>query len=505
MAEVTRTQVRAEPAAGGPILKPDLPDPCLCVNFGATGDLSRRMLVPALYALWRQRALPPPFTVIGFSRSAESDGALRDALRSSTKQFAPAGSFDDKSWEEFEQRIFTSRGDVNDPASYRALQARMTQIERERGTQGNRLFYLAVPPSSFPGILRGVHQHRLLHPPGAGPWSRVVIEKPFGRDLKSARVLNRLAAETVGEKAVYRIDHFLGKETVQNLLVLRFANSLFEPVWNRKHLDHVQITVAEDIGIENRARFYDETGVLRDMVQNHLLQLLALVAMEPPVSFTGDDIRDGKVRCLRSLRPGPEMVCGQYRGYRGEEGVAPDSRTPTYAALRVMIDNWRWQGVPFYLRTGKRLARKTTEIVLQFQSIPFCLFGREDVCRRIEPNTLAIRIQPDEGISLRFAAKAPGEELEIGSVRMDFSYEEGFRRPMVSAYERLLLDCMRGDQSLFLRADAVEHSWEFMGPPLEAAEADPEGPKIYEPGSTGPREAALLLSKDGRRWTDLGK
>jgi glucose-6-phosphate 1-dehydrogenase len=337
----------------------------------------------------------------------------------------------------------------------------------------------------------------------------VVIEKPFGHDLASARELNRLAGDVLSERQIFRIDHYLGKETVQNILVFRFGNAIFEPLWNRRHVDHVEITAAESIGVEGRGSFYETTGVLRDVVQNHLLQLLALCAMEAPVSFESDDVRDETARVLRALRPiagadvAAETVRGQYRGYRDEAGVAAASRVPTYAALRVMIDNWRWQGVPFYLRAGKRLRRRVTEVAIHFHPVPVSLFSRDDVCQRLEPNVLRLRIQPDEGIALRFESKTPGDELAIGGVHMDFRYRESFPSAPQEAYERLLLDCMRGHGTLFVRRDVLEHQWSFATPILEAWEATADPIPLYEGGGTGPAAADALVARDGRAWSTL--
>jgi glucose-6-phosphate 1-dehydrogenase len=332
-----------------------------------------------------------------------------------------------------------------------------------------------------------------------------VIEKPVGRDLASARDLNRLIAEGLDESQVFRIDHYLAKETVQNILVFRFGNSIFEPLWNRKYVDHVQITMAEDLGIERRGKFYDATGVVRDVIQSHILQLLSLVAMEPPATFKADDIRNEKHQLLRSLRPIllEDSVHAQYRGYRQEEGVAPGSRTPTYVALKVMVDNWRWQGVPFYIRAGKGLKRRRTEISIQFQTIPLCLFGREDVCQRIEPNVLTMRIQPDEGIALRFSCKVPGDDLTVAPLMMDFSYAKSFKKPPEEAYERVLLDAMRGDATLFARRDGDEQAWAFLTPLLEAWEGSSGEVPQYDRGSEGPREADQLLWRTRHRWRSL--
>jgi glucose-6-phosphate 1-dehydrogenase len=506
-------QIQTHPHPGEPVVVARRPDPCALVLFGATGDLAQRKLFPALFELAQGGLLPEDFALIAFSRSPLDDETLRAQVRESLERFARSRPLDEATWERFAPRLEGLSGAYDDMAAFRRLRQRLDEAQARFGTRGNQLYYLSTPASTFPTLLGGLHQAGLLPREGPGhrgPWHRLIIEKPFGSDVASARALNRGLWETLDERQIFRIDHYLGKETVQNIPVFRLANAIFEPLWNRQHIDHVEITAAETLGVEGRGRFYDETGVVRDMVQNHLLQVLSLCAMEPPVSLAAEDIRDEKNKVFRALRPiGPHevreaVVQGQYAGYREEKGVAPHSRTPTYVALRLHVDTWRWQGVPFYIRAGKRLARRVTEVSVHFKSVPFSLFGTSDACQRLEPNVLTFRIQPEEGIALRFESKVPGDGVEVSGVTMDFRYAPTFQKPIPEAYERLLLDCMRGDATLFARADSVEQAWEFITPILQTLEAGQGGPlHTYAPGSSGPQEAAALPAQDGRRWTVL--
>jgi glucose-6-phosphate 1-dehydrogenase len=505
------TDIVIEERPAPQILGAAAPEPCVMVIFGASGDLTQRKLVPALVGLAENGALPEPFAVLGFGRRPMEADAFRARLKDGVARFARAKPNDESAWPRLAARLDYLAGAYDEPRAYAALATRLSETERRHGIPEQRLYYLATPPELFPVILGQLRDARLLarHPADGAPWPRVIVEKPYGRDLASARALERLAAETLDERQIFRIDHYLGKETVQNILVFRFGNAIFEPLWNREHVDHVEITAAEEIGVEGRGEFYDGTGVLRDIVQNHLLQLLALSAMEPPVSFGSEDIRDETARVLRALRPitgrdaADAAVRAQYRGYREEPGVDTASRTPTYAALRVLIDNWRWQGVPFYLRAGKRLAARLSEVAIHFRPVPHCLFRQDDLCQRLEPNVLRLRIQPEEGIALRFESKVPGDQLAIGGVHMDFSYARSFRTPPHDAYERLLLDCMRGHGALFVRRDAIEHQWAFATPILQAWEASADPVPVYEPGTPGPREADRLIGRDGHAWTSL--
>jgi glucose-6-phosphate 1-dehydrogenase len=494
-------------------------DACAVVIFGASGDLTRRKLMPALYNLAVGRSLPSGFAVVGVARRDKTQESFRAEMREAVASFSRRKPIDRAVWDDFERGISYVRGPFEDKATYAKLAQHLATLDAERGTRKNRLYYLAVPPAEFPVIVQGLREYKLVEPPASvrdgGPWTCVVFEKPFGDDLESARQLNDLIATAFDESQVFRIDHYLGKETVQNLLVFRFANSLFEPVWNHEHVDHVQITVAEEIGVEGRGKFYEQTGVTKDIVENHLMQLLCLTAMEPPISLDADAVRDEKVKVLRSLRPmeksevATNVVRGQYgRGlvraeevpaYREEPDVSKDSRVETFVAMRCFVDNWRWSGVPFYVRAGKRLARRVTEISIQFDKVPHTLFRAQD--GGITPNVLAVRVQPDEGIALRFISKEPGQQTILRDVAMDFRYGSAFGSNTPEAYERLLLDAMRGEATLFTRRDEVEEQWAWMDHVFDAWKADGNPPPpIYPSGSWGPEQADDLLARDGRRW-----
>jgi glucose-6-phosphate 1-dehydrogenase len=496
--------------AGGVVPPPTrLAQPCALVVFGASGDLTRRKLMPALYHLSQRGLLPDRFALVGVARRPLDDAAFRTEMRDAVSQFSRSDGVDPEVWEGFAAGLHYVPGEFGDPAAYARLAKRLDQLDRERGLGGRRLYYFAAPPSEFANILQQLKAAGLVHDPKDPAWTRVILEKPFGRDLQSAKALNKIVAEVLDESQTFRIDHYLGKETVQNILVFRFANTFFEPLWNRKYVDYVEITAAETVGVETRGKFYEQTGVLRDVVQNHLLEVLSLMAMEPPTTGEADDIRGEKIQVIHGLRDldgdaiERNVVLGQYRGYRNEPDVAPDSTTPTFAALRVYLDNWRWQGVPFYLRTGKKLRKRVTEISVHMQAIPLCLFGRKDVCDRIEPDVLTLRIQPDEGIELRFASKIPGHDLAVGSVAMDMKYIEAFGGEPPEAYERLLLDAVLGDATLFSRRDAVEASWAWITPILEHFEKNPPRDlPNYEPGSWGPEKAHELCRRDQREWRE---
>jgi glucose-6-phosphate 1-dehydrogenase len=491
-----------------------VPDPSVLVLFGATGDLAHRKVVPALYHLWRTNLLPHEFVLLAIGRRPYDDDGFRAEIRTSLEQFSRSLPLDEVAWRAFSERISYFRLDFGDPAGFDGLASHLDALDESGGTRGNRLFYLATQPSQFAEIVAQLGRVGLDHERHEGGWRRVVIEKPFGHDLDSAKRLNREVGKVFRESQVYRIDHYLGKETVRNLLVFRFGNGIFEPLWNRRYVDHVQITVAESIGIENRGAFYEETGASRDVLQNHLLQLVSLVAMEPPATFEAEALRDEKVKVLRAIAidhadPEHEVVRGQYgpgwvaatqvAGYREEPDVDPASETETFVAARLTIDDWRWSGVPFYVRTGKRLPKRATEIAIQFREVPHRLF--RDTAGDPHPNLLAIRIQPDEGIMLRFGAKVPGLGMAIRPVTMDFTYGSAFSVDSPDAYETLILDALQGDASLFTRADEVEEAWSIVDPIVEAWAASPP-PEFsnYDAGTWGPAAADDLLRSEGRRW-----
>jgi glucose-6-phosphate 1-dehydrogenase len=490
-------------------------DPCNVVFFGASGDLVKRMLMPAMYNLRLEDILPANYGIVGVSRDKFSDDAFREDMHKAIDEFSRSGQAKEQLWTDFAKHLSYVGGDFDDPHVYQELRKHLDENDAQLKTAGNRLFYLSTPPSVFALIVDQLEAAGLAPHHNKHGWTRIIIEKPFGTDIDSARALQAEVSKVFNEKTVYRIDHYLGKEPVQDIMALRFANVIFEPIWNRRYVDSVQITAAETVGVEGRGGYYDHSGALRDMIQNHVMNLLALVAMEPPVSAGADSIRDEKFKVLTAIRPIPrdrlllDTARGQYDAgsiagqpvpaYRDEPNVDPSSNTETYAAMKLFIDNWRWADVPFYLRSGKRLARKNSEIAIRFKGIPHRLFG--EIGDTIDNNVLVMKIQPEEGISLRFAAKVPGPKMHIRSVSMDFNYGTGFGVVSAPAYERLIGDAMRGDATLFTRWDAVETAWTIVMPVLERwQEIVDESFPNYPAGSQGPPSSERLLAADGREW-----
>jgi glucose-6-phosphate 1-dehydrogenase len=495
--------------------------PCAMVIFGATGDLTHRKLLPALYNLALEHPLPPQFTVVGVARRPFTNEEFRQQALDSINQYSRRRPVNPAVWETFSKGLYYHQSQFDDLGGYQRLAKLLAQLDQERGTNGNHIFYLATPPSFYGEIGTLLCQANLADSgeEGHSGWARIIVEKPFGNNLQSAMALNNELNKAFTEEQIYRIDHYLGKETVQNIMVLRFGNGIFEPIWNRRYVDNVQITVAENIGIDTRGEYYEEAGAMRDMVQNHMMQLLTLVAMEPPTNFGANAVRDEKVKVLKAVPPlaeaeiAADTVRGQYgsgmvggglvRAYREEPGVNPASRTETFVALKMSVENWRWAGVPFYLRTGKRLTKRITEVAIQFKRPPYLLF-RDTGVDQMQPNVLSLRIQPNEGISLLFEAKVPGQEMQLRSVNMDFLYGSSFGVEPPEAYERLLLDCMLGDSTLFTRIDETEYSWQLLDA-IEHAWARTSAARLpqYEPGTWGPKEADALIERDGRTWRRL--
>ncbi|HEX3687654.1 MAG TPA: glucose-6-phosphate dehydrogenase [Gaiellaceae bacterium] len=481
------------------------PDPCALVIFGASGDLTRRKLFPALYSLALRRLLPEKFAVVGVSRSEESDDEFRERMKHAVQEFG-RDEFKEDVWDWLAEGMHYVATDFADEGGENHIAAVLNELDRTRGTVGNRVYYLAVPPDAISTLLHEIGERR-----SAEGWTRLIIEKPFGHDLVSAQELNEEVKRHFSEKEIFRIDHYLGKETVQNLLALRFANGIFEPIWNRQFVDHVQITVAESMGIEGRSAFYEQAGAIRDVFQNHLLQLVALTAMEPPIDFSADSVRNEKVKVLRALHtPGPKnVVRGQYGrgfvegeevpGYREEPGVAPESMTETYVAAKLYVDNWRWADTPFYVRAGKRLARRETTIAIEFKRAPHPPFEIVDE-EGLRPNVLVCHIQPDEGVSLEFLAKVPGQGMMLRAVHMDFLYGPTFRTGIPEAYERLLLDCFLGDATLFTRSDEVEEQWSLVDAIVAPWKRDRPSFPNYAAGTWGPASSDELMKRDGRKW-----
>src|SRR3989475_1208273 len=490
-------------------------EPCSIVIFGASGDLTARKLIPAFYHLCKEKQMPADLRIIGFARREKTDASWRDELRQALDQFSRTKPVDDQVWREFSQHLFYCQGDLTDAAGYSKLEKQLCSFGSEP-LRRNLLFYLATLPSQFGEVIEQMHGAGLLDTTGQKGWERIVIEKPFGHDLESARQLNNELTHYAREQQVFRIDHYLGKETVQNILMFRFSNAIFERLWNRDSIDHVQITVSEQLGVGERGGYYEEAGALRDMVQNHMLQVLSLITMEPPVSLDAEPIRDEKVKLLKSIRTlqpqdvARQVVRGQYfagavdgeprPGYRQEPKVKPDSNVETYVVLKLFIDNWRWSGVPFYLRTGKNMPLSASEVRIQFRPTPHVLFAAQ--CgQHLDPNALTIRLQPNEGISLRFNGKVPGTTLEVRPVRMHFSYDAEFGAYTPEAYERLLLEAMLGDATLFIRRDEVETAWQFVDSIRNGWDNHPlTEQEFYAAGSWGPAAADALLAQSGRTW-----
>jgi glucose-6-phosphate 1-dehydrogenase len=484
---------------------------CAVVIFGANGDLTKRKLLPALYRLAYERRLSPDFAVVGISRTSMTDEQFRDRMCASVSKYLEDSPFDKEIWSGFAQGLYYMSGDVADPKTFSTLAERLTEIEAQRHTNGNVLFYLSTQPSYYEPVVKGTGEAALAAGKG---WRRIVIEKPFGHDLESARALSDKLHEVFRESDVYRIDHYLGKETVQNILAFRFGNGIFEPLWNRRYVNSVQITAAESIGVEGRGGYYQEAGALRDMIQNHLLQIMATIAMEPSATFQPDAVRDERAKLLRSIRIMKQTevladsVAGQYgpariggadvAGFRQEPGVAPDAQTDTYAAVTFFVDNWRWAGVPFYIRTGKRLPKRVTEIAIQFNAAPHAVFG--DNGDGTTPNLLILRIQPEEGISLRFLSKRPGAGMNLRPVSMDFNYGSSFGERSPTAYETLLLDAMVGDATLYTRQDMVEASWAVVQPIMQVWDTHKFDFPNYTAGTWGPKAADEMLARRGHTW-----
>ncbi len=493
----------------------EAPGPFCLVIFGASGDLTKKKIIPSLYRLHADKFLPENYFILGVSRREIDNDIFRAMMRDSVKAVFP-GDFNEGLWGEFVGKLYHLTLDYDQESSYSSMKEEINFLESKHSSGGNRIFYLAVPPDIYETVIK------LLGSTGLSGeetgYTHIVVEKPIGKDLETAMKLNSVLRRSFNENQIYRMDHYLAKETVQNILMFRFANSIFEPLWNRRYIDHIQITVSESIGIDHRAGYYDKSGVIRDMFQNHIMELLALIAMEPPAVFDAERVRDEKVKVFRSIRPFPlnnleeVLVLGQYGegvidgghvvGYRDEPEIADDSMTPTFAACRVLIDNWRWNGVPFYLRSGKRLSSKKSEVSVHYRPVPHLMFSQALRDEPIEPNTLLIRVQPNEGISLLFETKQPGSRICLNPAFMNFSYQKIFS---LSDYERILLDCMQGDQMLFVREDGVEQTWSLFTPVLEWIESEQYGKKFpnYAAGSTGPEEAALLIERDKRKWRPL--